>query len=293
MKAQVVCFLLGGLILFNACRKTGSPGPEDPGKLDTLPHEPGVSAPNLPGLQNTIAGYRISSVDYNSDPGATAYYHYNSDSTLRQIQYKVTQRGTTNVDYTYNNKAISQIVTDGSENKIGFLYEKGWINTISHTSVITNRGYKFIYTYNMNGTVAIMRYYNKNEAGDHLIYTNTYTYDSNRLPKKITSVANNSTTIVWTIDGYSEECAFNPWTFTNIGLNELYSFYNLPVLSQLNRLPKKFSKAFINSSGVMTSEMSIEYNYTLTGKRLDKVIISTRYPANPQSNYSSEMLLHY
>lgn len=297
MKAQRICyFLLAGLVVLNACRKEHSADPVESGipvSLDTLPHEAGLPAPNLPPSQNRIPSYRLSSVDYNSTPGGTGYYHYNGDGTVQQIQYGSSQSATTNVDYSYNNKAISEIREGHSEYKTLYTYEKGWISIISRTSVISHRGYKFVFTYNTNGTVARMKYYNINEAGDVLIYSTTYTYDTNNLPAKITSVANNSTTIIWTVDGYSNECDFNPLTFSNTSLGERYELYNLPVMSQLKRLPSKINKTFLNSSGVATNEQTLEYNYTLTGKRLDKIVTSARYPANPQYNYSSEMVFHY
>ncbi|AXY77802.1 hypothetical protein D3H65_29125 [Paraflavitalea soli] len=297
MKAQHISFfLLAGLVTFNACRKDGSAGltkPDVTRIVDTLPHEPGLPAPNLPASQNRISNYRLSSIDYNSDPGGTAYYHYNGDGTTRQVQYSARHSGTTNVDYTYDNNALSEIMAEHSEYKTKYTYEKGWISTISHVSSISNRGYKFLFTYNTNGTVARMKYYNINEAGDVLIYTNTYTYDTNGLVKKITAVANNSTSVILSINSYSSECDFNPLTFSGITLGDQYELFNQPVMSQLKRLPARITKTFLNNAGAVTSEVGIDYNYTITGTRLDKVVTSIRYPANPQSNSSSEMVFHY
>jgi hypothetical protein len=296
MKALCKCFvLLAGLVVLNACDKDPSAEPvepEIPVTLDTLPHEPGVSAPNLPGSQNRISSYRLSSIDYNTEPSGKGYYHYNADGTVQQIQFSF-RGGTATMNYTYNNQALSQIMEEHSEYKTEYTYEKGWISNISQLSTISHSGYKFFFSYNANGTVANLRYYNQNDVGSTLIYTSTYTYGTDQLLKKITSVGNNSSKVISVIESYSDECDFNPLTFVNNSLGELYTIYNLPVLSQMKRLPKKIKEIFVNSAGTPISEMNIEYNYTFTGKRLDTVLTSTRYPASPQSNHTSEMALHY
>lgn len=282
MKKQSLFFSsVFALFLLPACNKEDAPTDEPP------------PVPGLPRPQNAIPAFRVSSVLYKLDPEATGDYEYNSDSTLKAIVYREAQGNIGKVDYIYQQKAISQIVEAGSVYDLSFGYLQGRIHTMERRHRTSNSGYRFTFAYNTNGTVDTLKYYNRNAGTEQLTYTSVYHYDASHLPVKIVSTAYNHSVVTWTIEGYSAECDFNPWTFAYFSLNELYTYYNLPVLSQLNRLPLKITKTLKNTSGATVTDQVIKYSYTLQGKRLDKVVTTYEYPASPQAGSTHELELRY
>jgi len=99
--------------------------------------------------------------------------------------------------------------------------------------------------------------------------------------------------VTWTIESYSDVCDFNEWSFISTSLNEMYELYNYPVLSRLDRLPKKVVQSMQQGNAAPTVQKIIESDFTILNERLDKINSSITYPKNPNYNTSSESLFNY
>ncbi len=233
----------------------------------------------------------LKSVEF-KNLNATGVYEYRSDSTLQKITYTGTSTGYI-TSFQYNTNGISKIMLTGSLYQSTYVYTNGKISAIFMTEQgLEQKGNKLVYTYNANGNVSELRYYTINEAPAQLKYTSTYTYDTGGQLAKVVSI-NNTSKVTWTIDAYSDSCEFIPWTFIGTGLDELYEVYNYPVLSRMNRLPKKITQIVQVNGAAPYVEKIRETNFTLTGKRIDKTISTLTFPQHPAYNSSWEVLFHY
>jgi hypothetical protein len=235
--------------------------------------------------------YQLKSINYETF-NATGTYFYNSDSTLQKINFAHNNMGYS-TEFTYQNKKVSTVAISHSLYKSNFQYDgAGKITDIHHVLKDGSRtGHRFVFSYHTNGRVKEMRYYNGSEAGDKLIYTNTYEYNSGGQLEKVVSV-HNQNTIIFAIEHYSEQCSFNPWTFIDINLSELYQIYNYPVLSMMKSLPKKITQTNV-ISGTSKVVKIYETQFTITDQRLIKSVASISYPENPQYNSSSVVSYQY
>jgi hypothetical protein len=235
--------------------------------------------------------YRLRAINYITFNG-TANYSYNTDSTLKKIQYSNGTSGYT-VAFEYDNRRVTLISVSSSLYEHRYNYDNGRISTTVDTQIgQPHLGNKFFYSYNADGTVSELRYYDLNEAGEELVYSSTYEYNSERLPSRIISV-NGSNKVIWTIESYSKVCDFNEWSFISASLNEMYELYNYPVLSKLNRLPKRVVQSMQQGSAAPTVQKVIESDFTIIDERLDKIRSSISYPNHPNYNTSSEAIFDY
>jgi YD repeat-containing protein len=246
-----------------------------------------------PNEQNDEPGkhYRLKSINYETF-NATGTYFYNNDSTLKQI-YFTHNNGSYSMDFTFQSEKVSTVAISNSLYKSSFQYnDAGRVISIHHASKDGSRtGHRYVFSYHADGRVKEMKYYDGSEAGDKLIYTNTYEYNSGGQLEKVVSV-HNQNTIIFAIESYSEQCSFNPWTFIDINLSELYQIYNYPVLSMMKSLPKKITQT--NVIGGTSRVVKIyETQYTITAQRLIKSVASIFYPENPQYNSSSVVSYQY
>jgi hypothetical protein len=244
-----------------------------------------------PDPGTTPKQYQLKSISYVTFNG-TASYFYNADSTIKDIVYSNGTTGYT-VRFQHDNRRVAYVSVSSSLYEHRYSYENGRISTTVDAQIgQPHLGNKFVYSYNADGTVSELKYYDMNEAGDELIYSSTYEYNSAGLPSKIVSV-NGNNKVIWTIESYSEVCDFNEWSFISMSLDELYEFYNYPVLSKLNKLPKKITQSLQVGSSAPTVQKIIESEFTILDERLDKIKNSINYPKNPSYNTSSEALFNY
>lgn len=270
--------LKNGLMIFCAAAFTLAACKKDIKDTDTPPPVP-------------VPKHLLKSVEF-KDLNATGVYGYNTDSTLQKITYTGASSGAI-TSFQYDTNGISKIMVTGSLYQTTYAYTNGKISTIFMTELgFELKGHQLVYSYNDDGSVSELRYYSINEAPAQLKYTSTYTYDAGGQLAKVVSI-NNTSKITWTIDAYSDSCEFVPWTFISTSLDELYEVYNYPVLSRMNRLPKKITQTIEANGAAPYVEKIRETNFTITGKRIDKTISTLTFPKHPAYNSSWEVLFHY
>jgi hypothetical protein len=248
------------------------------------------SAQGEPDARGTVKSL-IREINW-STTGATAELLYNSDSTLRTMNY--TGSGSSyGIEYRYTNKKIWAMDLGNSLYKFEYFYD----NTGSITNVKRKNAGESDYrqdlefSYNQNGTVAVLKYYEINESGKKLVYTNNYIYSSTREISAITSTAQDGTMFMFTIDSYSAPIEIDPLCFIGIDLSEYYMIYNYPVLNSMSKLPAKIRKSLIRNGQAETEQIITISNEVKRG-RLEKQSTMTKYP-NHQGGDSNHDTFYY
>ena len=275
--------LIPFILLLTACSKhhdTPAPLPSPP--VNTPPvNTPQIAKPlldsmvwhNLVGPTTTYFAYRpdslqdkITTVDpFVSD---TVRFEY----LRRQITHITNNRLNRHSDYTYN--ASGKII----------------VITISGFSGLDGN-FRFEYGYDVRGRLNTLAYYLERGTVKQLESICAYEYAANGLLSKISGFTPDGLNITYTIDAYTDECNFNPWTFVDpIDLSEGFEIYNLPLLQTLTRLPAKITKTVTGGSdGGFTKQLTA----TLQGGNLARAITLTQFPSVPTSNYQIDVELFY
>lgn len=287
-KRYLVIFVLILIATLQSCEKSDSdvlPEPVDDQKpIDTIGHD------SLFLYQRQL----LKVIEW-KELTAKARFEYNLDSSIKQIIYSG-PLSAYEVSYEYINKRIREVNTAGSLYTNIFEYDAyGRVTSMVRYLRLGDQpraNQQLEFTYHSNNTVSVMKYYQINEAGRELIYTNTYEYDAQNRPIKITGMDKNGNTIVTTIEAFSKPVFFDPVFFMGIDINETYMIYNLPVLSQLKQLP-----ALIKLSRFRNGELYVEkqttITYTINAGRLEKQVNALKYPEYPHLNQSSEVNYAY
>jgi YD repeat-containing protein len=216
---------------------------------------------------------------------AKAEFYYNPDSTQEEIIYS--SPSTWNkVTFTYNNKRLIKTYSEGAARTSEYQYNaSGQIIRIAMKSLYSTGYYSMEFSYKADGKVNALELYLTNEAGTKLQWSSVYEYDAQGLLTKITATDNKNNRVLYIIEEYSEPCNFNPWSFIDLGsLSPLYDVFNWPVLSAMNRLPKKINKYTGHANPVIESTQATEF--IIQSKRIDKTISSlaiTGGPVQPDS----------
>lgn len=236
--------------------------------------------------------YLLKKIEW--DNGTTATLSYNNDSTIKHIAY-ANQSAADQLYFAWSAKRAITMAYASSlyTNTLNYNNDKlvSVVNTYKDLSL--PNGYKFEYAYNANGTLSELKYYTINEAGAKLVTTTTYTYNANGDPQTITTTQLNNIKIVYTIESWSQECAFNPWIFISASLSEYYQLYNYPVLSKLNKLPAKLTKTVQQPGMPDKVDRITESVYTITNKRLDKTVTTLSYPGHPELDQTQTAVYTY
>lgn len=225
------------------------------------------------------------------DTDATAYFSYNTDNTIKKIDYSGSH-SSYGLAFFYQQKKIKEINTAGMSKNI-FTYDTfGRIETMTkYIKESTERPTERLeFTYDQYNHVSMLKYFDINEAGSKLIYTNTYEFDQMRRPSKITAVDKNGNKIITTILGYSPDISFDPLYFSGADIGENYGLYNYPVLSSLGQLPTDIRLSSI-INGQTKVDREIHVTYSLTGRRIDKQVNSQHYPMHP--NLDQQVQIDY
>jgi hypothetical protein len=227
------------------------------------------------------------------ESGAKADLLYNPDSTLKTIIYQG-QGSSYAVNYLYVDKRLQMI--DLGETLYSYLYfynNEGRIVSVKRKEEVNNYyNQDLVFSYNVNGTVAELKYYQTYEGAKKLIYTNTYTYNTSWQLKEITSVAHTGAKFIFKIESYSEPVSFNPLWFVGIDLNENYMIYNYPVLSRMHALPSRITKLTVKD-GRPVVEQIMTINSIIKNGQLQKQHTVISYPQRPSTDSSSETLFNY
>ncbi|NII24005.1 hypothetical protein HB364_02860 [Pseudoflavitalea sp. X16] len=210
-----------------------------------------------------------------------ADFYYNPDSTQREIVYS-SPTGPDTVRFGYGGNKLIRIKSTRSARTSEFYYNaSNQIASMIMKSAHTNSYHTFEYSYKTNGKVAELKLFLTNEAGPKLQWTSVYEYDAQGLLSKVTATDHNNNRIIYEIAAYAEPCYFNPWSFINLtSLLPLYDIYNWPVLSTMDRLPKKIIKYTGNGTPVAESIQLTQF--TIQGKQLDKTVSSLEIAGGPQ-----------
>jgi hypothetical protein len=245
-------------------------------KKDRLPQTTGTGFQGKsPWLQ------RMDYIAFN----AKAEFYYNPDSTQKEIVYS-SPTTWNRMSFTYKNKRLVQVKNEGAARTNDYQYNSiGQISSIIMKSLYSAGNYSMEFSYKADGRVNALELYLTNEAGTKLQWASQYEYDGQGLLAKVISTDNKNNRIIYTLTEYSEPCNFNPWSFINLGsLSPLYEVYNWPILSTMDRLPKKIIKYTGNITPVMESTQATQF--TIQSKRIDKTTSSltiTGAPAQPDS----------
>ncbi|HKG06622.1 MAG TPA: cupin domain-containing protein [Pedobacter sp.] len=279
VKSFLLLFILALSLTFQSCKKSGKDS------TDNLPEDP----LHTNGKRQLLKG--IQWKEFN----ASAAFEYNTDSTIRQINY-TGPASSYEVAYTYTSKRIKEINTAGSLYKNIFEHNAaGQITSMTRHLRLGDQhraNQRLEFTYNSNNTVSVMKYYQINEAGTELIYTNTYEYNAQYLPVKITGIDKNGAKLVTTIEAFSKVASFDPLYFTATDISEDYMIYNLPVISQLKQLPALI-KLIRFRNGQPYVEKQTTITYTVTDGRIEKQINALKFPEHPNLDQSSEVTYTY
>lgn len=250
--------------------------------------DPPPPADNPPGLQ-----YLVRSIEF--DNGTVATVNYHSDSTIRDIFY-TNQSAAGVVEFTWSGKQAKTVSYYASLYRDTLQYANGRLVTLTNNfkSGSMPTSYKLEYSYNPNGSLGGLQYYQTNEAGTKLISTTLYAYNANGdLAAITTTQKSNQYVIKLTIDSWSAACEINPWIFIGPGLSESYTLYNYPILRSLRKMPVKVTKT-VQAVGQAAEVEKIDINtYTITNKRLDKTVTSLTYPKHPNLDQSHTTIYKY
>ena len=251
----------------------------------------GCDKDETPGGSGNEDLYLLRSIEYPSF-SAISNFEYNADNSIKHI---TTSNGTTGYisSFTYADKKVAQVDISSSMYENKYQYTNGKVSSITYTPTHQSQmGRKLEFSYS-NNRVSELRYYNTNEAGTELIYRSIYEYDASGLLKKVVSI-NGNNKVIWTIEGYSDEISITPWAFIRNSIDELYEIYNLPVLNQMKRMPKKITQSFhLGGQNIATTQKIVESVYTIRNKRLDRIETAIKFPGNPNYDNNSEAIFHY
>lgn len=205
---------------------------------------------------------------------AKAEFYYNADSTQKSIIY-ISPNTYNTISFSYSNKRLVQVKDEGAQRTSDYQYNAaGQITSITMKSAYSFGYYNMEFSYNANGRVHALELYLNNEAGSKLQWSSFYEYNAQGLVSKVTATDNKNNQVIYSITEYSEPCDFNPWSFINLGsLAPLYDIYNWPVLSSMNRLPKKIVQSTGKSAPVVESIKATQF--FIQSKRIEKTILST------------------
>lgn len=236
--------------------------------------------------------YLLKSIEW--DNGTKATVHYNNDSTIQYMAY-ANAASSEVVNFTWSGKKLVNMSYASSMYTNTFNYNNGILVSVvnAYKDQRSPHGYKFEYAYGANGNLSELKYFTINEAGAKLVTTSTYDYKATGELQSITTTQTNNVKIKFTMEGYSENCEFNPWTFISPALHEWYALYNYPVLSNLKKWPVKITRTIQEPGQTDRVERIDESVYTITNQRLDKITTTVSYPRHPELNQSYNTVFSY
>ncbi|RYY63039.1 MAG: hypothetical protein EOO05_00385 [Chitinophagaceae bacterium] len=260
MKAGLV---IGTVGLFSSCMKSSD-------VQDAPPPETNVPTGALARLE--------------WDNGLTGYFDYNTDNSLKTIQYNL-GGSTGKTMFEWSGSRMTSISDDRSLYKNVYTY--GPDNKLVKVENVQKSGgasvFLLEYTYNAQGLVDSMKYFATNNGTKVLKTRSGYTYGAgSRLTEVVTESGNNLVKSV--VDTWSPELSFIPQMYVDVTLSENYDVYNLPVLEQQDMLPTKITRMVKTGSGNYTTDKVQEIQFTLSGTRVTNTRTTVTFPNVPGSS---------
>lgn len=270
--------LIPFIIVLSACSKhhdTPAPAP----------------APVPPVTKPQVAKPLLDSIVW-KNLATTTYFAYRADSLQDKIT-TVSSYVSDTVRFEYSRRQITHIANNRLGRYSDYVYDAaGKIITITISGFSGLDGhFRFEYGYDVRGRLNTLAYYLEKGTDKRLESICAYEYGVNGLLSKITGLTPDGQNITYTIDAYTDECNFNPWTFIDpVDLSEGFEIYNLPLLQTLTRLPSKITKTITGGSdGGFTKQLTA----TLQDNNLSRAITVTQYPGTPTNNYQFDVELFY
>jgi hypothetical protein len=216
------------------------------------------------------------------DNGTTATMEYSTDSNLLKINYRFQNIVSTTV-FNWDGKQFKEIYDDRSLYKNVFYYNGSrvshYINKAREMSIFNS--YSMEYGYSPSGKLTTLKHYTTNEQGTALQSTSQYQYTTGGELLSVTTQSGNSV-FTHVIESFSEEINFNPLIYIEPTLSENYTVYNLPVLSSVNKLPKKIIRKVKIGSAEEYVDKIEETVFEIADKRLNKMTTTITIPGMPQ-----------
>jgi YD repeat-containing protein len=246
----------------------------------------------IPDPKNDLPRHLLKSIAW--DNGMQSLMHYNTDSTVSHITFALGSAAG-QIIYTWNEGRLVEVYDDRSLYTNQYVYDdKGRLTAIRNTNRQgqLNVSYTLEYTYDANNRLQILRYYRVNEAGKQLQETTTYHYNAGGSLVKMETQSGNSI-ITRRVEAWSDRVQFAYAHFISASLNEHYSLYNYPLLSQLDRLPAKVTKLIKTGTAPEQVEQVAEIVYSISNHRIDKTVTNLTYPNHPNLNQTQDAVYTY
>lgn len=266
--------LLFSFVLLSSCQKDDQEQPDIPDKTETPDH-----------------GALVRSIDWSN--GTKAIMVYNTDSTLKQIDYSYQNIVGATV-FEWEGKRMKVMYDDRSLYKNTYYYSGDRITHYinSPKQIVSPSSYKMEYTYKSNGQPDKLKYLTTNEAGTELKGGTTYEYNNAGDLIKATTISGNSV-ITHTIESYSDSADFNPLIFIEVGLYEYYTIFNLPVMSRLKKYPAKIIRTVKTGNAEPYIDKIDEHICEISNRRINKITSKITIPGMPQYSNTITAMFKY
>ena len=213
--------------------------------------------------------------------GHTASLNYNGDGTLAEINYQ--RKGISekrSFGHGWNGLAFVNSTQSLAFNSFDYDPASRKITTMRRIigDAQTARVYQSLsFNYNNFSQLTSLKFYRENALGATLQSTSTYSYVST-LVSEITIVDEAGNKRLIKMEGYSDECDFDPLWLMEMEVGTLAPLYNLPILQHFasrHRLPSAF-KIFKLENGQSILEKEYLINYTIANRRLERQFTSVK-----------------
>lgn len=235
------------------------------------------------------SGSLLRSVEWSD--GMKAGVEYNADNLLSKINYSFNGVASSTV-FNWQQKQLSIMYDTRSLGKTQFYYSG---NRISHSIYsnpeATEEGYKLTYTYRADGKVEKLVLSAITEAGEEPDITSKYNYSANGDLKEVES-SDGENIYLHTFE-WSDAINFDPLAFLNTGLEENYSYLNIPVLSSMKKYPTKITRKVMYGDQLPEVDRIEENILTIANQRIEKMQIRVTMPSFPENNSNSTVVFKY
>jgi hypothetical protein len=247
-------------------------------------HEP---TPVPPVKTPRATGPRLDSMVWNN-LATTTYFSYRPDSLQDKITTVSTYVSDT-VRFTYNGRQLSHITNNRLQRSSDYFYNAaGQITLVTMDEYSGTGHFRFAYGYNGAGQLNSLAISLDKAGTTEQLYSCSYVYDTNGLLSKVNGMSPDGSTVTLTIDGYTDECNFNPWILAEpVDPSEVVEIDNLPFLQSTKRLPVKITKT--GNNGIIRRQLTA----TIKDHNLSKAVIGREFSGSPASNFQTDVDFFY
>lgn len=235
------------------------------------------------------SGSLLRSVEWSD--GMKAGVEYNADNLLSKINYTLNGVASSTV-FNWQQKQLSIMYDTRFPGKTQFYYSGDRLtHSIYSSPEAMEDGYKLTYTYRADGKVEKLVLSTITEAGEEPDITSKYHYAANGDLKEVESSDGEnaySHTFEW-----SETISFDPLAFLNTGLEENYSYLNIPVLSSMKKYPTKVTRKVMYGDQPAEVDRIEENTLTIANQRIEKMQTKITMPSFPENNSSTTAVFKY